>query len=161
MPVDLRHVPAAIEYRADTRHHHYVVRWNERVMFDDGKLRASVWFDAGLGDDLAKACAWTYFKACYERGRAVGRRTAGKGPKPQPPAILADDGLYYHGGVVNHEFVCWPGPKEFKVPLKVLRWDHHGDTFESPEAFCGNSDFVKREGPGLKRYRCRGSLGGR
>ena len=111
MPVDLRHVPAAIEYRADTeRHHHYVVRWNERVMFDDGKLRASVWFDAGLGDDLAKACAWTYFKACYERGRAVGRRAAGKGPRPQPPAVLADDGLYYHGGIVNHEFVCWPGP---------------------------------------------------
>ena len=158
-PVEARHIPSMIVYRDDTpRHHHYVVRWKDPVMFDDGKMRQSVWFDASHGDDLARNCAWQYFVSCYVRHRGTGRRVTGKTARPAVRSAVteAPDGLCYHGVGDGHEFDVWPGPADFVVPFQVMHWNHRRDTFDTPEVFCGSFDFVANVGPGRKRYRCRG-----
>ena len=75
-------------------------------MFDNGKLRRSIWFDSSPGDELARSCAWQYFVSCYIRQRGVGRRVVGKAARPlvKPAVTECADGLCYHGVEDGHEF---------------------------------------------------------
>ena len=50
-----------------------------------------------------------------------------KGPVPSVPVTKGPDGLVYRGVGAKFAFACWPGPKDFEVPLKVARWNPKGD----------------------------------
>jgi len=160
-PVDIRHLPSFLEYRTDgPRTHHFVVRWKEPVMFTDGKVRKTVFFNAEPDDEAARRAAWTYFAQCMERAIPIKLRASYKGRAPRPALSDDGEGLHFHGVKVgeNYEFVVYPGPKDFEMPLKVARWDYRCDTFDPPALFCGDFDLVGTVSPGIRKYRCRGHV---
>ena len=83
-----------------------------------------------------------------------------KGRAPRPALSDDGEGLHFHGVKVGekYEFVVYPGPKDFEMPLKVARWDYRCDTFDPPELICGDFDLVGTVSPGIRKYRCRGHV---